>query len=251
MSKGGALVLLGVYALVTPAVAQQQFDGPPWVYFRQDWCPSDEEADLLADHLSLTRNGCCVLLGIPRSQDGVPAGALQPWREKISSRLDKSECRGAVGPALPEAQARIDGLKARRAAEIAEKRLAAARLIAELERSQAEFERQHVADLPGKLRTASVPRLCRAFGQSTRDGPAEDAAIARREIARRGIKLDDKLTASQKIRLGVSECQLYASFGVANHINRSVGGWGVDAQHVFGDGLYVYTRNGVVTSYQD
>lgn len=61
----------------------------------------------------------------------------------------------------------------------------------------------------------------------------------------------DELIRQRKIRLGISECTLHASWGRATRENRSVGSWGVRIQHVYGSRNYVYTRNGRVESWQN
>ena len=40
-------------------------------------------------------------------------------------------------------------------------------------------------------------------------------------------------------------------FGPPNDINRTVGKWGVHEQWVYGNGVYLYFENGILTSFQD
>jgi|CXWL01.1.fsa_nt_gi hypothetical protein len=101
-------------------------------------------------------------------------------------------------------------------------------------------------------------KLCAAYGSALREGvvygigPFPDIVrLVRNESARRKLEFDDKLISSGKIKLGISECQLYASWGLPKDQNRTVGSWGVHIQHIYGSGSYVYTQNGRVTSWQD
>lgn len=79
------------------------------------------------------------------------------------------------------------------------------------------------------------------------------------EMERRSLLSQNEkdLVAKKQIQIGMSLCALYASWGKPDHENRSVGSWGTHIQHVYNAGLryirptYVYTENGVVTSWQD
>lgn len=83
-------------------------------------------------------------------------------------------------------------------------------------------------------------------------------AIARAEISRRGLIKDAEWTLidQQKIRVGMSECGLLASWGRPSTINSSVGSFGKSKQYVyrgyFASGTnYVYVKNGVVEAFQN
>lgn len=102
--------------------------------------------------------------------------------------------------------------------------------------------------------------VCRSYGiyanspmwRATADGYEQ-------EINRRGLLSTEEwqLARSKKIRQGMSQCALYASWGKPDRENRSVGSWGVHIQHVYNAGYryiqpsYVYTENGKVRSWQD
>lgn len=67
------------------------------VYFTSSWCPRPEEISVLASHLSLTMNGCCVLKGTPKSTHGVEMDLLVPWKKRmISNFYPGARCDGAV-----------------------------------------------------------------------------------------------------------------------------------------------------------
>jgi hypothetical protein len=50
--------------------------------------------------------------------------------------------------------------------------------------------------------------------------------------------------------VGMSRNALIDSLGEPNSINKSVGKWGTHEQFVYGNNLYIYVENNVVTSYQ-
>jgi len=81
--------------------------------------------------------------------------------------------------------------------------------------------------------------------------PQDKYAIA--EIKKRNLIPDSEwpLINERKIRRGMTECGLNASWGGHPKINNSVGSWGVHKQYVYGSGSYVYVENGKVTSWQN
>lgn len=131
--------------------------------------------------------------------------------------------------------------------------------IAEKARIKAEQEAERrVLEAPNILKAMSKDEVCAAYGKALRGQEiyeigdvAELMKLVKKESARRKLKFDDSLTRKERIRMGISECQLFASWGLPEDQNRTVGGWGVHIQHVYGSGTYVYTENGKVTSWQD
>lgn len=77
------------------------------------------------------------------------------------------------------------------------------------------------------------------------------AGVFSSEIRRRKLSVDVEAVKKEVIRIGMSECSLYASWGDPKDINSSVGRWGVHKQHVYGGRQYVYTENGRITAWQD
>lgn len=98
-------------------------------------------------------------------------------------------------------------------------------------------------------------QLCRR-GKSTNCNSSQGCKqdkFAVEEIKKRGLIQDWEwpLIEQNKIKRGMSECGLIASWGGLPKINKSVGSWGVRKQYVYKRaGNYVYVRNGVVTSWQ-
>lgn len=117
-----------------------------------------------------------------------------------------------------------------------------------------------VKTVPVILRDMDKDRFCVAYGEAMRGDTihgvgklSPDIVIkhVKTEARRRKLQLDDSLARKGHIKIGISKCQLYASWGMPNDDNESVGRWGVHVQHVYGSGTYVYTENGRVTSWQD
>ena len=101
-------------------------------------------------------------------------------------------------------------------------------------------------------------QFCTAYGKAMRakkknGNTPYSIAILERAINEFGAKagfIDD--IAARRVALGMSWCEIYASFGLPNAVNRSVGRYGEHIQFVYRDsGRYVYTENGIVTSWQD
>lgn len=113
---------------------------------------------------------------------------------------------------------------------------------------------------PAILREMDKNNFCLAYGEAIRGETIHglgklpsDIVIKhmKTEARRRKLQFDDSLVRKGHIKIGISKCQLYASWGIPNDDNESVGRWGVHVQHVYGGGTYVYTENGRVTSWQD
>jgi hypothetical protein len=112
-------------------------------------------------------------------------------------------------------------------------------------------------EAPGALRAISLEDFCVGYGHAIRmqflpngyDGD-EAPRLVRIEAKRRKLQLNDKDVTQEKIRIGMSRCQLLAGWGAPREQKRSVGSWGEDIQHIY-PSAYVYTRNGVVKSWQD
>lgn len=115
----------------------------------------------------------------------------------------------------------------------------------------------YIRKLPEHLRSYSKDEFCIEYGRylQKRNGEVDSEPRVQKamssELHRRNIKLNTAQIAQEKIKLGISTCQLYASWGRPDSENRSVGKWGVHIQHVYGSGVYVYSENGQVTSWQD
>ena len=124
------------------------------------------------------------------------------------------------------------------------------------------------------LRKKSKDKFCMAYGKVLRGEevneigesvdeevieigellPAIDMQIAMKlakaEALHRKLVFNDSLIRKEQVRIGMSECQLYAAWGLPSDQNRTVGSWGIHIQHIYGN-AYVYTENGRVTSWQD
>ena len=99
--------------------------------------------------------------------------------------------------------------------------------------------------LVSRLPSMSVPELC----EVSRKGYMPEAAVA---LANRNAfePKDIDLIRRGSVALGMSEDAMLCALGSPEDRNRTVGSWGEHIQYVF-DGMYVYTENGKVTSWQD
>lgn len=106
---------------------------------------------------------------------------------------------------------------------------------------------------PEQLGQSSDAQVCAIYGQGMRVNNHETTRLAQSEMTKRGLDVIDALPqiGAQKVRIGMTTCALYASWGIPDRENRSVGSWGTSIQHVYGRRQYVYSRNGRVTSFQD
>lgn len=78
-------------------------------------------------------------------------------------------------------------------------------------------------------------------------------SLFRAELARRKLTVNKNQVIGKEIRIGATECSVYASSGLPSDVNRTVGAWGVHKQLVFGRAYrsYIYIQNGRVSSFQD
>ena len=130
------------------------------------------------------------------------------------------------------------------------------------ENEQREIKTTRTQDQKLSFKQMTSTDFCDAYGKNIRysgskkqESPENIDSILKKELQRRKINLDQSLIISRSIRIGSSECQVYASFGPPDRINRSVGGYGEHKQFIFPQGtanpIYVYIKNGHVTSFQD
>lgn len=211
---------------------------PETIYFSTDWCPEKEELTELSKHLKLTMNRCCILKATLLPLTISNSELLSPWSHRIYVKNSD--------PTFP-----CVGLMA---TEENNEELKAARL------KQIEADRMRYDGEKAKntLKAMTKNEFCETYGMALRGGEVYDIGalpdivkLVKKEATRRTLRFDDSLVRKEQIRMGISECQLYASWGMPEDQNRSVGSWGVHVQHVFGLSRYVYTENGKVTSWQN
>jgi hypothetical protein len=106
--------------------------------------------------------------------------------------------------------------------------------------------RKHTARLRSQIPTMLLPQLC-ALVRSPLSKEAHQELVRRKAFS----MTDLALIADQTIAPGMAEAAMLCSLGPPQSSNRSVGSWGVNIQYVYGQGRYVYTENGKVTSWQD
>lgn len=201
---------------------------PDPVYFRQDWCPLAAQRESIAASFKLAESGCCIWRAerLDYSTDEA-ARAIQTFLRYVLPSSDVSECTGTNVERV-----------ARHTKELSEER----------------------SNLPSKLREIDVPSLCKATGAMIRGTAWLDQApnlrdgalpVLRAELRRRSVGFNDERVRHQSIRIGDTECHLYAAWGLPTSSNRTATSSRLSVQHVYGTGNYVYTENGRVTAWQD
>lgn len=159
-----------------------------------------------------------------------------------------------------EAERQIE-IEKRMSAEAADKAEEVKKQELESKRKENELileKEKYISQFPIHLKEMYTFEFCMEYGNHIRqesekyDREAKVISAFNKEIKRRKLTLNNTLIKKQSIKLGVSECQLYASWGMPNDQNESVGSWGVHVQHIYkSNDTYVYTENGKVTSWQD
>lgn len=146
------------------------------------------------------------------------------------------------------------------------------------QKEYAEFEKNYPAYLAKKdlqrradewdeqlrqLKTSSDKDFCIRYGDAIRqvepkvstaeqNNDAKLLAIIKKQARLRKISFEDTNIRKQYLRLGMSKCMLYASWGRPIVEHQTTGSWGVHIQHVYGDSdTFVYTENGRITAWQD
>ena len=121
----------------------------------------------------------------------------------------------------------------------------------------AEVNNRLLAKAPADMRALNLEDFCTGYGNALRmlmlpngyDG-ADAPKIVRDEAKRRKLRFNDQDVTGQYLKIGITRCQMLAAWGAPRDQIRSVGSWGENIQHVY-PSSYVYTRNGIVTSYQN
>lgn len=112
---------------------------------------------------------------------------------------------------------------------------------------------------PNLLRGLDSYAFCAHYGSVLRGDVPDDYANIKNvaqffsvEAKRRGMAINKDLVLKERIRIGINQCTLYASWGYPQNVSRTVGAWGTHSQLVYGEyGPYVYLENGFVRSFQD
>lgn len=104
------------------------------------------------------------------------------------------------------------------------------------------------------IRRADNVKLCQTYSQAKSPYLPDWQKAVRDELSRRGAvsKRDGADWQKGLVRIGMAEHIAVCSWGPYVDVNTTTGSWGVDKQYLFGlFGPYVYTRNGVVTAFQN
>ncbi len=86
---------------------------------------------------------------------------------------------------------------------------------------------------------------------AARNAAQQRAQERRRAIVAKGGSPDvTELVIARRFRIGFTKSQLIAAIGSPQNINRTVTGYGIHEQWIYGN-LYVYPEDGVVTAFQE
>lgn len=209
---------------------------PDEIWFSTEWCPRQEELDELSKYLTLTMNDCCIRMGIPNTRYSKNPKVLDRWAHRIWTGVNPTA-------ACIQKHFSPDEEDALRRAYWQERE------------SVRQNQDRMKKDAGVAMRNLSTEDFCVAYGKALR-GDQEYGTnvddVARSEARRRKMTFDNKVVRNEQVRIGMSVCQMLASWGWPQDQNRSVGSWGTHVQHVYGQGgPYIYTENGRITSWQD
>lgn len=158
-----------------------------------------------------------------------------------------------------ENQNRREKRESAKLAAIEAEKIKKEKLITDRLQARKDQQVQELKDAPENIKITSTRQFCEYYGQMLRGeyisdfGSASDLKdIIKKEANRRKIKVNEKVAKSQLLRLNISTCDLYASWGIPDDENKSVGSYGVHIQHIYQRSrTYVYSENGRVTSWQE
>lgn len=105
-----------------------------------------------------------------------------------------------------------------------------------------------------RISQATDLELCQTYGQARVGFLPEWQTAVFDELKRRNVlnQRDLQNIPRNRIQLGMTEVGAVCSWGPYVDRNSTVGPWGVNRQYVMGQfGPYVYTENGIVTSWQN
>jgi hypothetical protein len=239
-----ASLLMLLFVSVSPKADPLPLPLPDAIYFSVDWCPRAEDIAELSKYLDLTMNGCCIGKATVLSETKTHPEFLAPWEYRTSiNGYPRASCGGKVLSEQEEIYEKFTYYKQKNEREEKEKLEAAANL----------------SSAPSKLREMTLEVFCSAYGRALRDGYVDELGslpstilvkLIKSESGRRKYQFDDELVHKGQIRLGLSECQLFASWGISEEKTPFVGRLSARVQHTyFSREAYVIMDNGVVTSW--
>lgn len=135
-----------------------------------------------------------------------------------------------------EKQAKIDRIKA--AAE--KKRRDKIALDKKAERERKEL-------LPENMALMKEHEVCIKAGKNSNSDSFKNWIA---ELNRRGTKFDESSIRNRDIKIHGYECDVFAAYGLPDRYNRRVNAHGKSVQFVY-NRTYVYTDNGIITSWSD
>jgi hypothetical protein len=101
--------------------------------------------------------------------------------------------------------------------------------------------------LPENTAKLKDHEVCTKAGRATE---TTSYSIWLQELKRRQLRFNSASIQNKQINIGDSECDIFAVFGKPKRYNRTVNAKGTSVQFVY-ENTYIYTSNGVITSWQD
>jgi len=110
-----------------------------------------------------------------------------------------------------------------------------------------EKEEKRLSLLPENMAKVYTPQACLNAGKEYKQ---DKTKLWIDELKRRQVRFNEQDIINSTIRIGGFDCDVFAAYGRPNRINRTVNAHGVSLQIVY-DRSYIYTDNGVITSWSD
>jgi len=135
--------------------------------------------------------------------------------------------------------------KAEEAKEAAAKSAEAKKKTELLKKKKAMVDEQYKS--PEVIAKTNDDNICDQAGKEIRAGKYN---FWQEEIKRRKLLIDRDAIIKKAVFIGSSDCTVFAALGRPKRLNRSVSANHIHKQFVYGR-TYIYTQNGLVTSWQD
>jgi hypothetical protein len=101
--------------------------------------------------------------------------------------------------------------------------------------------------LPENLATLKEHELCIKAGKHSNNDGFKNIIS---ELKRRSTSYDELSIRNKQIKINGFECDVFAAYGLPQRYNRRVSARGTSVQFVY-NRTYVYTDNGIITSWSD
>jgi len=101
--------------------------------------------------------------------------------------------------------------------------------------------------LPENLAQLKEHEVCIKAGKYSNNDGFKNILL---DLKRRGTKYDEISIRNKQIKINGYECDIFAAYGLPERYNRRVSASGTSIQFVY-NRTYIYTDNGIITSWSD